>query len=679
MNTKKLNVKDSYTRIYYVVLRRRACHFCVITFLTNLGLLWVSMLDGSPAVWNFLRVSFWIMGGAVWASVTIPMMMLRRSQRQKRPSPCLTRYQSIVAILGSAQHLAAAFLLSISALLLWACYVAAANALNEEPDLKLFKTMPGRGASQINERPIYLAASALFCASYYSFMLTYEQRFPSKRTDQPEGLMISQRIRRTLPMVFTRANRFSFFCSAPFLPFYLICRRYLIRAIVFSKYVQFTRFIKPHLVMMIKFNSIFTFTSNIRLVILNWLMVSCWEIVQAFWEVYLTQPLAISHFAEEPNRCLLEGLRSVDPRIQYHAIVELAQISWSDPARRVTIFQDIRTQPKIFNAIVEECLSVISATQRMVISRGEIPPSNESAGTTAMARPVNTKASDHGRPALVKDLPQLFNSQPQSNSLKKTLLSKLLTSPPENEPESLSTPTPTVEPTKNGYQMPEIFQSPRRLNRPGVDTNSRPSSLALPPTTPKRESAKRDSFSRTQKIIPKGWEMVRQIRGVGSSDRIRRLENWLFLPSARMELRRTLENHRACALAVEAVTNLMCASLTEDQYGVAQDQIPRVMGCLIECLETVTAFSLTFCEEYGAPSDHQDQNNNENNNDQTDNGLKRITDEELRESMDEFVTPLLTRLNDGSVGILNQFGPYLKEWSFSPKTEKWIQARVKKT
>ncbi|EGG09745.1 uncharacterized protein MELLADRAFT_95215 [Melampsora larici-populina 98AG31] len=675
MNTQKLNIKDSYTRIYYVVLRRRACHFCVITFLTNLGLLWVSMLDGSPAVWNFLRVPFWIMGGAVWASVTIPMMMLRRSQRQKRPSSCLTRYQSIVAVLGSAQHLAACVLLSISSLLLWTCYVAAANALNEEPDLKLFKTMPGRGASQINERPIYLAASALFCAFYYSFLLTYEQRFPSKRADQPEGLMISQRILRTLPTVFTRANRFSFLCSAPFLPFYLICRRYLIRAIVFSKYVQLTKFIKPHLVMMIKFNSIFTFTSNLRLVMLNWLMVSCWEVVQAFWEVYLTQPLAISHFAEEPNRCLLEGLRSVDMRIQYHAIVELAQISWSDPARRVTIFQDIRTQRKIFNAIVEECLSVISATQRMVISRGEMPPPVESIGTQAMSTPLNTKTSDHGRPALVKDLPQLFNAQPQSDSLKKTLLSKLLTSPAETGSETTSTPSiPTVQPTSNGYQMPEIFQSPRKLDRSIADTKSKSSSLALPPSTPKKEMIKAESFSRTQKIIPKGWEMVRKIRGVGSSERIRSLENWLFLPSVRMELRRTLDNHRACALAVEAVTNLMCASLTEDQYGVAQDQIPRVMECLIECLETVKAFSLTICDEYGATSNHQDQNDD----DQTDNGAKRIRDAELRESMDEFVTPLLTRLNDGSVGILNQFGPYLKEWSFSPKTDKWIQARFKK-
>lgn len=128
--------------------------------------------------------------------------------------------------------------------------------------------------------------------------------------------MVSQRIWRSLPPIFTRAKRLAFFCSVTFLPIYIVCRRYLIRAIVFSKYVQFTRFIKPHLVMMIKFNSIFTFTSNLRLLVLNLLMISCWEIAQAFWDVYLTQPLAISQFSDEPNRCLLDGLRASDPKIK---------------------------------------------------------------------------------------------------------------------------------------------------------------------------------------------------------------------------------------------------------------------------------------------------------------------------------------------------------------------------
>lgn len=35
-------------------------------------------------------------------------------------------------------------------------------------------------------------------------------------------------------------------------------------------------------------------------------------------------------------------------------------------------------------------------------------------------------------------------------------------------------------------------------------------------------------------------------------------------------------------------------------------------------------------------------------------------------------------LNDGTLGILNQFGPYLKEWQFNTEADAWIQARMKK-
>ncbi|KAG0147354.1 hypothetical protein CROQUDRAFT_656286 [Cronartium quercuum f. sp. fusiforme G11] len=651
--------KDTYTRLYYVVLRRRACHFCVITFATSAGILWLAMLDGKTALWNGLRISLWIMAGAVWASATIPMMMLRRSQRQTSPSACLTRYQAIISVLGSAQYLAAAFLLSLSALLLWACYVAAASALNEDPDLKLFKSMPGRGASQLNERPVYLAASAVFCACSYSFLVVYDQRFSPRAADQPEGAMISQRIWRSLPLVFTRANRLTFICSVTFLPIYLVCRRYIIRAIVFSKYVQLTRFIKPHLVMMIKFNSIFTFTTNIRLVVLDLLMVSCWEVTQAFWDVYLTQPLAISQFSDEPNRCLLEGLRAVDPRIQYRALAELAQISWRDPARRVSIFKDIRSQPKIFNAIVDECISVIHVTQARVASRGQIVPTGKSSTTNTITTQASHTVAGQSRSALVKDLPQLFNPQPQSNSLKKALLSKLLTSPPDSGSSAPQAPTPKAPPTHqqagNNYQIPEIFQSPRKLQNPEKQPEP-----TLPPPPLKKVLAAPNPKSRKEKIVPKAWELARTSRLLRSLEQFCALEDWLFLPSVRMEVRRSLIDHRTCTLAVEAVTNLICASLTEDQYGVAQDQIPRVIECLIECLETVKTFSLEICEEYRSSSE------------------KGSADEELKETMEEFVGPLLTRLNDGTVGVLDQFGPYLKEWTFSPKTDAWIQARVKK-
>lgn len=93
--------------------------------------------------------------------------------------------------------------------------------------------------------------------------------------------------------------------------------------------------------------------------------------------------------------------------------------------------------------------------------------------------------------------------------------------------------------------------------------------------------------------------------------------------------------HRDTQISL-AVTNMICVSLTEDQYGVAQAQIPRVMECLIECLETVKTFSMKICEEYGSGKSSGDEN-------RTRETPVRRSDEDLREALDEFVSPLLTR------------------------------------
>jgi hypothetical protein len=74
------------------------------------------------------------------------------------------------------------------------------------------------------------------------------------------------------------------------------------------------------MVMLIKFDSVFTLTSTIRLVMINVLLISMWEIVQALWDVYSTHPLDLSRFDTEPNQCLLEGIRSTDPRVQVSSI-----------------------------------------------------------------------------------------------------------------------------------------------------------------------------------------------------------------------------------------------------------------------------------------------------------------------------------------------------------------------
>ncbi|MBW0467273.1 hypothetical protein O181_006988 [Austropuccinia psidii MF-1] len=664
-------MNGGYPRLYQVVIRRRAYHFCVISYLIGTFVLWFVTLDGPPAIWNLLRITTWILSLANWASATIPIMILKRTQLTASQTYAPNRYNKLFAVLSSNQFMTSYLFCSISAVLLWATYVLAALALNENPELNFFKSFPGRGAPQINERPIYLLASGLYTSFCYSFLMTYQGKWHYSPSEIPEHLTIPQRIFKSLVPRVKIIKSLIFYSSGSFLPIYLIARRYIIRAIIFSKYVQLTKFIKPHMVMLIKLDSVFTLTSSIRLICLNVLMVAMWEIVQSLWDVYSSHPLDLSQFHPEPNKCLLEGIRSSDPRIRHHAIYELAHISWSDPVRRITIFKDIRTSPRTLNLIIDECLNTIDSMKAMAIYRGQLPrPSSSSQSQTSTSNCQTTSATHS---ALKNDLPQLFN-QPSSNSKswKQTLLQNLLSSnepKPQTKPVQLSTPKSALN-SSPSYQIPEIFQSDRKrhsgfqkpLQASSDDQTTKNSLHSSQPVDPYKGQ-------RRQKVVPKVWRLLLNSQLFAYSQIGVKLETWLFCPLMTSELDKCLGSRQTCSLAVEVVTNLTCASLTEDQYGVLQDQIPRILESLVDCCSALESLRSEICKEFDLPISPVDNNSINKSESATISPLQTI----LLQTLDEYSLSLSTRLKDGISGIMNQFKPFLSEMKLTPKVNRWLQ------
>ncbi|CAH7689771.1 nucleoporin protein Ndc1-Nup [Phakopsora pachyrhizi] len=662
--------KDSYVRLYQVVIRKRAGHFCLITYFICSFLLWVLMIDCFNALWNWFSFTIWIMSGASWASATVPMMILRKSQLRVSRLFSPNRYQRIIESSVSGSFLTSAFLCILSSTLVWLSYISSATALNEDPQLGFMKTVPGRRASQINERPFYLLASCTYVALCYAFVGSFEGRWYYRPSESLEKFTIPFRICKSLPKSFRRAQKITLFGVTSFLPLYLIVRRYVIRAIVFSKYVHLMGYIKPHLVMLIKFNSAFTLTSTIRLLMLNLFIVSIWEILQSCWDVYSTQPFDLSQFHSEPNRSLLEGIQSSDPRIQYHAFSELAHLSWNNPARRISIFKDIKTTPRILNLLIEECLKVIETVMTVVENRGQVHRS----GTGNSSSKSITKVKNPpqlGYSALKNDLPQLFNNPPpKSGSLKNKLLDKLF-SAPEVPTQSSKVPVSSSASANNlngENQIPDVFQSPRRRNSPGqVDKKlSNPLDATYIPLS--NSVSTNDLFPgrgrRREKVLPKFWHMLNRFDTFKSSKYFQQLETWLFSPLISAELEKCLGNRHICALAIEAVTNFTCASLTEDQYGVLQGQIPRILKTMVDCCDTLENYRTEICQEFGIENLQQE------------NSSPDAHTQDLKITLDIFLDPMLSRLKDGTNGILEQFKPYLKEWTIDSQIQHWIQQRL---
>jgi len=648
----------------------------MISYLLSNFVLWLVMLDGLPALWNGLRPTTWLMAVANWASATIPLMTLRRLQLTAPALHAPNRYTKFWAVLKSTEFITSTLFCTISASLLCFTYVSAALALNQNPDLGLLKNIPGRGVAQINERPIFLLASSWYTALCYSFFAIYHGRWHYRPLDVSDHHMIPQRIWTSLGSRGEFVQKSVVYCSATFLPIYLIFRRYLIRAIVFSKYTQLTKHIKPHMVMLIKFDSVFTLTSTIRLVMFNVMLIAMWEIVQALWDVYSTHPLDLSRFDTEPNQCLLEGIRSSDPRVQHYAIRELAHISWSDPARRSTIFKDIRTSPRLLNSIIEECLNIIDSTKTLIQCRGQAIPKSPVSTIQASVRSHKTSSGTHS--ALKTDLPQVFSSSSNPNSMKQLLLRKLLSSDQETAAGGITQPQlsgtkPTKERADSDYQIPEIFQrdqsqklATQKKSTPGLsahDTHPAKSTSQSYATQAKSNS----SPQKREKMVPKMWKVLLHSPPLKSNDLGSRLEDWLFSPSMTDELEKCLSNRQLCMFSVEAVTNFTCASLTEDQYGVLQDQIPRIMESLVDCFDALDRLRAHICVEFAVQTSAPPASSPA--------APTQLDPIQIgfHSDLDQYLHPLLTRLKAGIFGITDQFKPFLKEMSFSNKINEWIQ------
>lgn len=167
--------------------------------------------------------------------------------------------------------------------------------------------------------------------------------------------------------------------------------------------------------------------------------------------------------------------------------------------------------------------------------------------------------------------------------------------------------------------------------------------------------------------MPKIWKVLLHSPPMKCSDVGSRLEHWLFSPSITDELDNCLSNRQLCMFSVEAVTNFTCASLTEDQYGVLQDQIPRIMESLVDCFDALDRFRIHICTEFGVQTS-QSQGTSPH----------AIELDPIQVAfhlgLDEHLHPLLARLKAGIFGIIDQFKPFLTEMSFSPKIKQWIQS-----
>lgn len=320
------------------------------------------------------------------------------------------------------------------------------------------------------------------------------------------------------------------------------------------------------------------------------------ELSNCLADVYFTQPVSVSAFSSEPKRTLLDGLNSNDSYIKRFAFIELRQLATSDEKKRIDVFTDIKG--KSFENISKACLIELGQSYRTLQRRGQSAGARSS-GSVAQ---LSSQPSSQGRSPQNGPERLPVSSENAFRPTQRTFLDSI-TQPGASTAVIPSVPVPvkaqeTISKAKAAAttslsKVPAIFQQKADEKMPADLKEAAATAIQA------AKKVEHTLLDRLQSFTP---------------DKIKRSQYWryLFEPLLRADVERCLPNPDldSCAAACRsrsqlasqsqttltctlgtALTAFMVASLHEDQYGVAQSDIPKVLEAFVQYLGALEGYA----------------------------------------------------------------------------------------
>ncbi|KAI5474144.1 nucleoporin protein Ndc1-Nup family protein, partial [Pseudohyphozyma bogoriensis] len=526
---------QTYTDLVKVVLKRRLKHLIMLVAGTTFALLLAAVFDPKElpgSLLNFVPAALWSPLALLGA---LPILVLRKQTltTELPAAPTLFSRYMLLQRPAALQTFTSYLLASVPLVL---AYIYAAYAASESPQLGFFFFHSGREAYQLNERRVYLHLLHLALVAYATVDHVVSSR-SRVEFDADQSLTIPARLRAKattrVPTVIASVLK----VNVTFFFVYLLLRRPVLRYFVMNFAGAWAR---PHLYSLLKHNAAYSITLIVRSIASSFVTLGVWEATHVCFDVYITQRFAF---------------------------LELSLLTLTDSARRKAIFTDIKRDGAAGGAwhdISRECLKLVGVELQRAKGKGTIPKSPAPAPS-----PVPS--------AVPAASPRPLSQSPVKNEnvfrpAKKTLFDNLLAAPsPSAAPaKPLPASSSAVAPPSNtaAPRVPSIFQ-----------TSSAPSSAAPAATAVVPKPAGSVNLEgRLAGLVPVGFrgQEYAKVFGKRPADVVGAC----------------VAKGRPVVWAIEALSNLLCASLQEDPYGVAQRDIPKVLEGFVLyllALETLTA------------------------------------------------------------------------------------------
>ncbi|THH13906.1 hypothetical protein EW146_g6361 [Bondarzewia mesenterica] len=311
-------------------------------------------------------------------------------------------------------------------------------------------------------------------------------------------------------------------------------------------------------------------------------IVTSWDFTERLFDEKVQEPVLVAHQTPDPSATLVSAVTSSDVYYKYFAFYELKKLAEEDSsaasARRTALFGDQKYNPSLWSTLLRESLLFLGKDYQLLLRRGQPAP--------PPAAPVPLKPK---------------NPEPPSTPL----IRKAIFKAPESTPvrsviDSIAADGAITQVVQSTVQMttahlPELFkaiESPAAaVKQPlALITTEAPAKVVTAPACG-ANAVKHALHAFIPSSLVRLWEQC---------------GDWWRRERINKAAEASLPYRQVDVLAVEVLSHLVCASLTEDRYGVVQRDIPRILEAMLSYLTAIEEYQTELSARAPPPSSDEE-------------------------------------------------------------------------
>ncbi|KIJ60868.1 hypothetical protein HYDPIDRAFT_97985 [Hydnomerulius pinastri MD-312] len=612
--------------------------------------------DDASLVIRLLRPSNWVTASFTWAVGVLPIIVLRKVYLTPNPSPVSSPSKTVAGAFAKESTRRSIATYITSALLLMS-FNLLRSISDDGEDLRLSVFVRSRKHPYyLNGRLIFIILAQVWFAVSFGlrnimlerFVFRWNKAVSSSNAPYMPKSLLKLLMTVTLFTLFTFALYNVAFGLTRLLVLPVLLRLPVVRSVLrplaghFVKGAWTLSLPLRHLSL-----EIHAFTLGVT-------TLANWEFAESLFDVYIPQHIRVASVTADPNVTLVSGITSTDLSFVHFAYSELRDVAVDESApsaaRRTALFSDQKFNPSLWSVLAREALLRLGNDYQTFLRRGKPAPAAPISAPAPAPKPSDPPSTPLLRQAIYK--------APRQSPLSSVLDSFASDSELVKAADAVAT---EIETRAKDAPMPELFRSVSASSA-AIRTSGAVVDAAKEPVKSSNvlfSRVKQECRGLLAKHSP-SWS-----RAVAA-----RWDEWWTRERINKVAEMSLPNRELDALVIKVLSGLVCASLTEDRYGVVQRDIPRIIEAFLSFLSALEEYQVQVNALYMPPTPEE-----------VTQGNSKVLEEKERTRIEvaratDAIGVVADALKSGVADIVRTFGDKLVAFKFPPRIAKMLQSFV---